>query len=115
MIPATKAVAAKDGGYTVTIPAYSFTVLSNIDEVTLPAEGETAPSETEPTPETTPADEVPKETVPAESATHAPEETSPETQPAEKKGCGSSVTVTGGLLTTAIAGAVLALRKKKED
>jgi hypothetical protein len=35
--------------------------------------------------------------------------------PAEKKGCGSAVTVTGGLLMTIVAGAVLTLFKKKKD
>ena len=115
MIPATKAVAAKDGGYTVTLPAWSFTVLSNVDEVTLPAEGETAPAETDPNPETTPADEVPTDTAPTESAPTASEGTAPETRPSEKKGCSSTITLTGGLLTTAIAGAALILRKKKEN
>jgi hypothetical protein len=120
MIPATKAIAAKDGGYTVTVPAYSFTVLSNVDEITLPVEGETAPTETaptetEPTPETTPADEAPKDTTPTESTPAAPEGTAPDTQPTEKKGCGSAVTVTGGLLAATIAGAVLTLWKKKEN
>jgi hypothetical protein len=115
MIPATKAVAAKDGGYTVTIPAYSFTVLSNIDEVTLPVEGETTPAETDP--ETTPADEVPTDTAPIESGPVIPDTDTPEpdTQPADKKGCGATVTVTGGILTAAVAATWGMLWKRREE
>ena len=72
-------------------------------------------TETAPTPETTPADEAPKDTTPTESTPAAPEGTAPDTQPTEKKGCGSAVTVTGGLLAATIAGAVLTLWKKKEN
>ena len=113
MIPATKAVAAKDGGYTVTVPAYSFTVLSNVDEVSLPAEGETAPAET--APESAPADEIPESTAATETAPAAPDTTAPDTQPADKQGCGATLTVTGGILTAAILGAYRLLRKKRED
>ena len=112
MIPATKAIAAKDGGYTVTIPAYSFTVLSNVDEVTLPAENETG----EATAETTPADEVPTDTTASESTPVNPDFVTsiPDTEPTEGKGCGSSVTIAGGMLTAVLATALGVLRKKKE-
>ena len=115
MIPATKAVVAKDGGYTVTLPAYSFIVLSNVDEVTLPVEGETTPAETDP--ETTPADEVPTDTAPIESGPVIPDTDTPEpdTQPADKKGCGATVTVTGGILTVAVAATWGMLWKRREE
>ncbi|MBO5512259.1 MAG: carbohydrate binding domain-containing protein [Clostridia bacterium] len=117
MIPATKAVAAKDGGYTVTVPAWSFTVLSNVDEVTLPVEGETTPAETDPNPETTPADETTDGTAPTESTPVTPDTNTPDsdTQPTEKKGCGSALTLTAGLLPASLAAAWAVIRKRKEE
>jgi hypothetical protein len=38
-----------------------------------------------------------------------------DTEPTEKKGCGSTVTLTGGILPAALAGAWAMLRKKKEE
>ncbi len=127
MIPASKAIAPSDGGYTVTIPAYSFTVLSNVDEITLPVEGEeTTPSESdtsegppEPSSEPDTAPDVTGEastsTLPVQSdpANETVNDLDPE--PSVKKGCGAAVTVTLGALPAALAGAYTLLRKKREE
>lgn len=109
MIPASGTVAPADGCYTVTIPAYSFTVLSGIGVENDPTDTE-APTDifTEPTDTAVPTDSTPADTTEVTSDT-------PDSEPADKKGCGSSLTVTGGILTVALSAAWVALRKKKEN
>ena len=109
MIPASGTVAPADGCYTVTIPAYSFTVLSGIGVENDPTDTE-APTDisTEPTDTAAPTDSTPADTTEVTSDT-------PGSEPADKKGCGSSLTVTGGILTAALSAAWVALRKKKEN
>jgi hypothetical protein len=110
MIPASGTVTPADGGYTVTIPAYSFTVLSGIGVESDPADTEaptdipTEPADTSDTSDTS----APADTAEVTSDT-------PDSEPTEKKGCGSALTVTGGILTAAFLGAYRLLRKKRED
>ena len=108
MIPASGTVTPADGCYTVTIPAYSFTVLSGIGVESDSTDTE-APTDvsTEPTDTAVPTDSTPADTAEVTSDTLDPE-------PGVKKGCGSSLTVTGGILTAALSAAWVALRKKKE-
>ena len=77
-------------------------------ETEAPTEPETteAPTEQPTEPETT---EAPTEEATTEAATTAPAE---ETTAAEKSGCGSVVTVSAGVLLTAIAAAVALFRKR---
>ena len=109
MIPASGTVTPADGCYTVTIPAYSFTVLSGIGVENDPADTE-APTDvsTEPADTAVPTDSTPADTTEVTSDTLDPE-------PGVKKGCGSSLTVTGGILTAALSAAWVALRRKKEN
>ena len=109
MIPASGTVTPADGCYTVTIPAYSFTVLSGIGVESDPTDTE-APTDvsTEPTDTAVPTDSTPADTAEVTSDTLDPE-------PGVKKGCGSSLTVTGGILTASLSAAWVALRKKKEN
>lgn len=109
MIPASGTVTPADGCYTVTVPAYSFTVLSGIGVENDPTDTE-APTDisTEPADTVAPTDSTPADTTEATSDTLDPE-------PGVKKGCGSSLTVTGGILTAALSAAWVALRRKKEN
>ncbi len=107
MISPSKALASVDGVYTVTIPAYSFTVLSGIDEIDLPVEGgdETTSAETEPS---EPSEE--SETIPPhidETAGSDPVgTTAPETSANVGSGCASAFTAMGSLLTALVTGSV---------
>jgi hypothetical protein len=114
MIPASGTVTPADGGYTVTIPAYSFTVLSGIGVESDPTDTE-APTDvsTEPADTSVPSDSTPADSTPAETDTTS--EGTSDSEPADKKGCGSTLTVTGGILSSALAAAWVALFKRKDN
>lgn len=109
MIQASKAIASKDGSYTVTLPAYSFVVLSDREEITLPVEGgeDSTRDESHETMQEDPA------STNADSQTSDVTAGETSTQRQEGKGCGSTVTVGGGLLVVALLGAWATLRKRK--
>lgn len=126
MIASSGTVAPTDGVYSVTLPAYSFAVLSNIgmsdDEMALPealpeTQPETQPdtqpetqSETQPNtqPETVP-DTTPETT----DATATISETATDTEPAGGSGCASTLGAGGCAVLLAGAAATGIVRRKR--